>query len=120
MVCTNCGSDNKPTRRFCRNCGHLLNLICAECGASNDAADKFCGECGTALDDVPPGQADDGATALERDPHERRFVTVLFADLVGFTQFSEARDAEVVRAAVTTYFDQSRDVITSMAPSVLK
>ena len=32
------------------------------------------------------------------------FVTVLFADLVGFTQFSEARDAEVVRAALTTYF----------------
>ncbi|MEA2002842.1 MAG: adenylate/guanylate cyclase domain-containing protein, partial [Actinomycetota bacterium] len=120
MVCTNCGSDNKSTRRFCRECGHPLKLICPVCGASNDAADKFCGGCGVTLDEVSHGQASDANAALSRDPHERRFVTVLFADLVGFTQFSEARDAEVVRAALTTYFDHSRDVISSFGGVVEK
>jgi class 3 adenylate cyclase/tetratricopeptide (TPR) repeat protein len=42
---------------------------------------------------------------------ERRLVTVLFADLTGFTEFSEGRDAEEVRDFQTSYFDQSRRVI---------
>lgn len=118
MLCTNCGSDNNPTRRFCRECGHPLSLICSACGAPNAPADKFCGECGTALDGEKPEHTDDAA--LDRDPHERRFVAVLFADLVGFTQFSEARDPEVVRAMLTTYFDRTRDVITRFGGDVEK
>ncbi len=120
MVCTNCGTDNKPTRRFCRECGHPLSVVCSGCGAPNDPADNFCGECGKALDGKKPEHSDDGIAALDRDPHERRFVAVLFADLVGFTQFSEARDPEVVRAALTTYFDRARDVITKYGGDVEK
>jgi class 3 adenylate cyclase/tetratricopeptide (TPR) repeat protein len=118
MLCTNCGSDNQLTRRFCRECGHPLSLICSSCGASNDPADNFCGECGKALDGEKPEHTDDAV--LDRDPHERRFVAVLFADLVGFTQFSEVRDPEVVRAALTTYFDRARDVITRFGGDVEK
>ena len=36
---------------------------------------------------------------------ERRLVSVLFADLVGFTPLSEKRDAEEVRELLTRYFD---------------
>jgi class 3 adenylate cyclase/tetratricopeptide (TPR) repeat protein len=118
MLCANCGADNKSTRRFCRECGHPLSRICPACGASNDPADHFCGECGTALDGGPQGLGDDDT--LDRDPHERRFVAVLFADLVGFTQFSEARDPEMVRAALTSYFDGARDVITRFGGDVEK
>ncbi|HJT38297.1 MAG TPA: adenylate/guanylate cyclase domain-containing protein [Actinomycetota bacterium] len=42
---------------------------------------------------------------------ERRLVSVLFADLVGFTSLSESRDAEEVRELLTRYFDASRDLI---------
>ncbi len=42
---------------------------------------------------------------------ERRFVTVLFADLVGFTPYSENRDAEEVRDLLTRYFDRARDIV---------
>ncbi len=42
---------------------------------------------------------------------ERRVVSVLFADLVGFTPFSEGRDAEEVRETLSRYFDLSREVI---------
>ena len=36
---------------------------------------------------------------------ERQLVSVLFADLVGFTPFAEERDAEDVRETLTRYFD---------------
>src|SRR5205085_10268656 len=42
---------------------------------------------------------------------ERKLVSVLFADLVGFTTFSEGRDSEDVRDTLTRYFDLARDVI---------
>ena len=61
---------------------------------------KFCGECGTNL-----READAPSTA------ERRHVTVLFADLTGFTTFSEGRDPEDVRNMLTGYFERSREVI---------
>jgi class 3 adenylate cyclase/tetratricopeptide (TPR) repeat protein len=42
---------------------------------------------------------------------ERRLVTVLFADLVGFTTWAEPRDPEVVRETLTRYFDTARSAI---------
>ena len=42
---------------------------------------------------------------------ERRLVTVLFADVVGFTTLSEARDSEHVRALLSRYFDVCRRLI---------
>jgi class 3 adenylate cyclase/tetratricopeptide (TPR) repeat protein len=42
---------------------------------------------------------------------ERRLVSVLFADLVGFTPLSEKRDAEEVRELLTRYFDTCRSVV---------
>ena len=124
MVCTTCGSDNKPTRRFCRSCGKPLSRDCPRCGASNDPTDRFCGECGSALDqagseDAEPDDADDAHT-LKRDPHERRFVSVLFADLVDSTSFSETRDPEIVRAALTAYFDCAREIIARFGGVVEK
>ena len=38
-------------------------------------------------------------------------MTVLFADLVGFTTLSEARDSEQVRALLSRYFDACRRLI---------
>jgi class 3 adenylate cyclase/tetratricopeptide (TPR) repeat protein len=51
---------------------------------------------------------------------ERRLVTVLFADLVGFTPFAAARDAEDVRAMLTRYFDLASEVITRYGGTVEK
>jgi class 3 adenylate cyclase/tetratricopeptide (TPR) repeat protein len=42
---------------------------------------------------------------------ERRVVSVLFADLVGFTTLSESRDAEEVRELLSRYFDTCRRLI---------
>jgi class 3 adenylate cyclase/tetratricopeptide (TPR) repeat protein len=59
---------------------------------------------------VPPGSAGS----------ERRLVSVLFADLVGFTQLSEQRDPEEVRDLLTGYFDTCRQLITRYGGTVEK
>jgi class 3 adenylate cyclase len=42
---------------------------------------------------------------------ERRLVTVLFADLVAFSDYSEGRDPEVVRETLSRYFEATREII---------
>jgi predicted ATPase/class 3 adenylate cyclase len=51
------------------------------------------------------------ATPREAPAAERRLVSVLFADLVGFTALSESRDAEEVRELLSRYFDTCRRLI---------
>ena len=51
---------------------------------------------------------------------ERRLVSVLFADLVGFTTLSESRDSEEVRELLSRYFDTSRRLIELYGGTVEK
>ncbi len=51
---------------------------------------------------------------------ERRLVSVLFADLVGFTPFAEERDAEEVRDTLSRYFAEARTVIERYGGTVEK
>ena len=88
--------------------------MCAACGAANDPDDAFCGECGAALGDAGAA-AQPAASAAER-----RLVSVLFADLVGFTTLSEARDAEDVRELLSRYFDTCRRLIELYGGTVEK
>ncbi len=47
-------------------------------------------------------------------------MSVLFADLVGFTTLSEGRDPEDTRELLSSYFDLARDVITRHGGTVEK
>jgi class 3 adenylate cyclase/tetratricopeptide (TPR) repeat protein len=51
---------------------------------------------------------------------ERRLVSVLFADLVGFTALSEHRDPEEVRELLSRYFDRCRSLIERYGGTVEK
>ena len=51
---------------------------------------------------------------------ERRVVSILFADLVGFTPFAEERDAEEVRDTLSRYFELASDVIGRYGGTVEK
>jgi class 3 adenylate cyclase len=51
---------------------------------------------------------------------ERRLVSVLFADLVGFTTLSEHRDPEEVRELLSRYFDRCRTLIERYGGTVEK
>src|SRR5437764_1831698 len=121
MRCTACDTDNPAGRKFCGGCGAALALSCPSCGAANEPRFAFCGECGARLDattatagatsaaavGVPRQAPATDNTGIAAKP-ERRLVSVLFADLVGFTTLSESRDAEDVRELLTRYFDECR------------
>ena len=127
MTCSSCGAANKPGRRFCVSCGAALARACAQCGAIADPEDRFCGECGASLEVVKaaPSRAKGAAeeaqpVRAEARPAERRLVSVLFADLVGFTSLSEKRDAEEVRDLLSRYFDTCRRLIGRYGGTVEK
>jgi class 3 adenylate cyclase len=117
MTCSSCNVANEPGRKFCRECGERLATMCASCGAANASDDKYCGECGQPLARETP--AVPAAPPREGDT-ERRVVSVLFVDLVGFTSFSEGRDPEDVRAMLTQYFDAASDAVQRHGGSVEK
>ena len=72
-------------------------LTCARCGQENPDGAKFCNACGSPL-------AEPAATG-----EERRIVSVLFVDLVGFTGQAEKLDPEDVRAILTPYYERVRE-----------
>lgn len=67
------------------------SLRCGACGADVTPGARFCHSCGQPL-------------VLRGD--ERRVVTVLFADLVGFTRLAERRDPEQVKNLVDRCFER--------------
>jgi class 3 adenylate cyclase/tetratricopeptide (TPR) repeat protein len=111
MTCRGCGTENRSGRRFCVQCGAALEVRCSACGATGDSGDRFCGECGHAVaDGVASGQPSAPVSTTPAGS-ERRLVSVLFADLVGFTSLSEHRDPEEVRDLLSRYFDRCRSLI---------
>src|SRR6266568_9291001 len=112
VLCASCGRENREGRKFCVGCGQSLavELTCPSCGAPYEPDESFCGECGTALAAAPAPAAAVGPTA-ETAVAERRLVSVLFADLVGFTTLSASRDPEEVRELLSRYFDTCRRLI---------
>ena len=82
---------------------------CDRCGHENAADARFCSACGHRL-------GEDDALARE----ERKIVSVLFADLVGFTARSEQLDPEDVRAIQSPYFQRVRTEIEAHGGTVEK
>jgi class 3 adenylate cyclase len=116
LICSTCGAENKPGRRFCLECAAPLETICPSCGAANEPVAKFCGSCASPLAVPEP----EPATVTVPAVAERRLVSVLFADLVGFTPFAETRDAEDVRETLDRYFTQASQVIGRYGGTVEK
>jgi class 3 adenylate cyclase len=102
VLCPTCDSANREGRKFCAACGAALTIRCPNCGFANEATERFCGGCGrplaqgTSEDDKPKPSAE-----LEGD---RRPVTVLFCDLVGYTRLSSVMDPEDVHALLERFF----------------
>ncbi len=84
-------------------------MVCPNCGQENPPIAKFCLACAQPLADQAQGLAE-----------ERKVVTVLFADLVGFTARAERLDPEDVRAILTPYFARVRSEIESFGGTVEK
>ena len=130
VICPSCGTENQAGAKFCVECGTGLAAGCPNCGTINPPGAKFCAECATPLVTgarpavaASPGAGAGpsfGATTNPATVAERRLVSVLFADLVGFTPFAEERDAEDVRETLTRYFDLAREIIGRYGGTVEK
>ena len=122
MRCPTCATESRSGVKFCEECGTRLPASCPSCGESVPAGTKFCGACGAA---VAAPAADSGAAARYTEPQsytpahlaqrilkdrgalsgERKLVTVLFADVSGFTSLSERLDPEEVHGIIKHAFD---------------
>ncbi len=82
---------------------------CPQCSEENPERARFCLACGTPLD---AGEA--------KPQEERRIISVVFVDLVGFTSRSDKQDPEDVQAILTPYHDLVRRELESFGGVVEK
>ena len=82
-------------------------MRCPNCGQENPAGARFCFSCGKPLDEAPARE-------------ERKVITVVFADLVGFTSRAEQMDPEDVRALLAPYHQRLRNELERFGGTVEK
>jgi class 3 adenylate cyclase len=82
-------------------------VTCSVCGQDNPDGARFCLACGAAF-------------GVEERREERKVVTVLFADLVGFTSRAEQLDPEDVRAVLAPYWGRLRSELERFGGTVEK
>ncbi|MFQ5895134.1 MAG: adenylate/guanylate cyclase domain-containing protein [Nitrospinota bacterium] len=130
MRCPACQHENREGALFCEQCGARLERACPHCGDAVRPGARFCDRCGGPLESPGPGPLEPsplGARAealASRIPSytpkylvekvlttrsaiegERKQVTVLFADVCGFTGISEALDPEEVHRLMDCCFE---------------
>ena len=147
MNCSGCGTEIEPGFAFCPKCGARQPAICQGCGYSCDPDFAFCPRCGRPIADdvgtsnpeyaprqarpteraaarhgaaVPIRPSTGSLTAGPAEDADRRFITVLFADLSGFTQLSERLDPEVVQSLQNDLFKDLTEAVESFGGFVDK
>jgi class 3 adenylate cyclase/tetratricopeptide (TPR) repeat protein len=112
MRCGACGFENAPGARFCGSCGQALERRCPSCGEAVTPGLAFCTSCGARLEG--------GATPPAPAREERKVVTVLFCDLVGFTSRAEQLDPEDVRRVLSPFYARLRAELERFGGTVEK
>lgn len=136
QICSHCAAEIPATAKFCPDCGAPALAPCPNCGVVPlKPQQRFCIECGGPLTAAQPAVAPaepysrsstESSPIIAPEPdarasiRERRLVSVLFADLVGFTTYSEGRDPEDVLALMSEYFAAARRIVVSYGGIVQK
>ena len=119
MECSSCGFSNREGIIFCEECGAKLQSVCPHCNSGIPSGRKFCGECGYDLRTTvklssidydqprsytPKFLADKILTTRSSIEGEQKFVTILFADVAGFTSMSEKLEPDTLHEIMDDYF----------------
>ena len=112
-TCAGCGYEASRDFAFCPRCGARLPRLCSACAQPCESDFAFCPHCGAPQRPSATEPAAKPASPEAADRHaDRRHVTVLFADLSGFTTLAERLDPEDVRAFQSRLFETLGGVIT--------
>jgi class 3 adenylate cyclase len=102
IACSACATRNPPNARFCSECGSSLRArTCRACGGELVEGANFCSSCGTPVEPRADGAAAAASSATTIE--ERRIVTILFVDLIGFTERFDRADPEDVRRTLIPF-----------------
>ncbi|MFP5486838.1 MAG: adenylate/guanylate cyclase domain-containing protein, partial [Acidimicrobiia bacterium] len=89
-------------------------MACHVCSEPVPPGARFCPSCGA------PQSSDTERVLDKAAGDERRVVTVLFADIVGFTTLAEHRDPEQVKRLIDSVFERLVEVVDEHGGSVDK
>jgi class 3 adenylate cyclase/tetratricopeptide (TPR) repeat protein len=121
--CESCGTQNPEQAKFCMSCGSALERACPSCGTVAPPEAKFCMSCGASLSGeaaASPQPAPPAAPVPRELPEERRQVTVVFADLSGYTAVVEHLDPEAAKSIVDQSLHRLGQEVTRYGGSVDK
>jgi len=126
VKCPKCQFENKEDAGFCHKCGARLEVACPKCGRLNLLVGNFCDKCGSSLIESKAPAPVDYSKPQTYTPKflaekilstgkslegERKLVTVLFADVAGYTSMSEKLDPEEVHQIMEGCFQILMDEI---------
>ncbi|MBV8356386.1 MAG: AAA family ATPase [Deltaproteobacteria bacterium] len=118
MRCQKCSAENPPGAKFCIQCAAPLPRRCPQCAFDNPPEARFCAQCATALVEQPrvPLEAliPAGSTFEPHDRNktgERRYLTVLFCDLVESTRIATHLDPEEWREIIAKYHRAAAEAV---------
>jgi class 3 adenylate cyclase/tetratricopeptide (TPR) repeat protein len=126
MKCPKCHSENREGVKFCEDCGARMEIKCSSCNAFIPLGKSFCGECGHNLTQssepaskdlsfdekiekiqkfLPGGVTEKILAQRGKIEGEKKQVTVLFADLEGFTPLAEKIGPEEAYAIMDQVYE---------------
>ncbi|MDC7742360.1 MULTISPECIES: adenylate/guanylate cyclase domain-containing protein [Rhizobium] len=114
MECAGCGVDIQSGFAFCPQCGTRQPVPCAACGNPCQPDFAFCPRCGASIEGKVQSVSKLSVEAVpskSAGDADRRPVTVLFADLCGFTTLSEQIDPEVMRVLQNELFEEMTQAV---------
>ena len=107
---------------FCGFCGQKLKTSCPQCLKEIPKSFSFCPYCGFQIQEARPlvSRKVEVEQVKERKPveveegkleTEKRFVTVLFADISGFTRLSEELEAEELQSFISNVLNELAQIV---------
>jgi class 3 adenylate cyclase len=106
MHCPTCRFDNRESAKYCLRCGQKLEFKCLRCNRPLPFQANFCDDCGQPLE--KPFSVTN--SLLPKDS-ERKYITVLFSDMAGYTAMTEKLDPEEVKEIMKSVLGEISKII---------